>query len=275
MGCHFLASLEKENRDRVKQHYAGLLVVRGCGHFCNHDGRQWRLTPGAFVQHLPNQWHILHRDDPTLWCEASLSLDFKLYQAFVDLGVINPQEPVLTPVNWEELVPRFSDIQKRMQQMAEHELPGLLIDIQRLLWDIRLRHQRRSASDTKAKNLDWAADFLASNLHVCIDYEDVATQCALSYSHFRRLFRQRFGLPPAAFRRRAKLNTAKFFLQDPSLPVSEIARALGYPDIFAFSRQFQRYFRISPSEYRRLFLAGGSGEAVHEEQALRGDSSAE
>ena len=36
----------------------------------------------------------------------------------------------------------------------------------------------------------------------------------------------------------------------------EIAEAVGYPDIFQFSKQFKKSFGLSPSEYRKQSVRG-------------------
>ncbi|MEU7458336.1 helix-turn-helix domain-containing protein [Streptosporangium roseum] len=54
-----------------------------------------------------------------------------------------------------------------------------------------------------------------------------------------------------AFAVQARLERARFLLEETTLRVGEVARALGYTDVVLFTRQFSRYAGVSPSGYRR------------------------
>lgn len=51
-------------------------------------------------------------------------------------------------------------------------------------------------------------------------------------------------------------NMALEYLKDPALQISELSFLLGYSEISAFSRAFQRWHGISPTEWRRQHLGG-------------------
>ena len=49
----------------------------------------------------------------------------------------------------------------------------------------------------------------------------------------------------------AKLAKARILLQEyPEMPLSEIAKNLGFYDEFHFSKTFKKYYFVSPSQYR-------------------------
>lgn len=81
--------------------------------------------------------------------------------------------------------------------------------------------------------------------------EDVARQVGVSARELRTLFSHQLGL---TFRRvvvDARLDRAKVLLSETVMNVGQVARALGYPDQFLFSRQFRSRFGEPPSSYRR------------------------
>lgn len=53
---------------------------------------------------------------------------------------------------------------------------------------------------------------------------------------------------------------ATHYLQQASLPISELALLLGYSEISAFSRAFRRWFAVSPRQWRQLY--GNAGAAL-------------
>lgn len=73
----------------------------------------------------------------------------------------------------------------------------------------------------------------------------------ISRSHFDREFTAQIGQPPRQFLINCKIIEARRYLESSSLRVGEIAEALGYKDIYFFSRQFKQLVGLSPAKYRR------------------------
>ena len=84
--------------------------------------------------------------------------------------------------------------------------------------------------------------------------EEIALRAHLSESRFRRLFRQRTGLPPMEYLTRLRLSHAGELMAETSLSVAEIARAVGYEDPLYFSRLFRQKTGASPTEFRERRL---------------------
>lgn len=86
--------------------------------------------------------------------------------------------------------------------------------------------------------------------------EAVAQRCGLSYSSFRRRFRERVGLAPGTFRRRAQLEKAELLLGQTRLSIAEIAAQCGFYDGAHLSHRFQLCYGASPSAWRRSATDG-------------------
>jgi len=80
---------------------------------------------------------------------------------------------------------------------------------------------------------------------------DFARGIGISRSHFDREFAAQVGQPPRQFLINCKIIEARRYLESSSLRVGEIAEALGYKDIYFFSRQFKQLVGKSPANYRR------------------------
>jgi len=79
----------------------------------------------------------------------------------------------------------------------------------------------------------------------------LAKQLNWSRSHFDRVFKQQVGQAPKQFLLNCKMIEARRYLESSSLRIGEIANALGYRDIYFFSRQFKHFFGQAPLAYRR------------------------
>lgn len=84
--------------------------------------------------------------------------------------------------------------------------------------------------------------------------DDFARSLGISRSHFDRAFSKLVGTPPQKFLLNCKMIQARRLLESSSLRVGEIAEALGYKDIYFFSRQFKASCGSSPQNYRNSLI---------------------
>ncbi len=76
---------------------------------------------------------------------------------------------------------------------------------------------------------------------------EMSGRCALSRAQFTRRFTGQAGLPPARYVIQARIDRARYLLAETGMSVSQVATALGYPDVAYFSRQFKRSTGHPPS----------------------------
>jgi AraC-like DNA-binding protein len=98
-------------------------------------------------------------------------------------------------------------------------------------------------------------DFMNTNLHRRLSLSELAKLANLSVSHLSRLFRTETTLSPWEYLIRLRMVRARELLATTLLSVKEVMAAAGYDSKSHFSRHFRRAFGVSPSEYRRGFLA--------------------
>jgi len=79
----------------------------------------------------------------------------------------------------------------------------------------------------------------------------MASQAGYSPDHFSRLFKRILGISPQAHAIRVRIDRARQLLIESSLTISQIADALGYDDVFFFSRQFKARTGQTPGQYRQ------------------------
>ncbi len=83
------------------------------------------------------------------------------------------------------------------------------------------------------------------------DVAALAAQAGYSPDHFTRLFKRILGISPQAHVIRVRIDRARHLLVESSLTISQIADALGYEDVFFFSRQFKAKTGQTPGQYRQ------------------------
>ncbi|MEM0970742.1 MAG: AraC family transcriptional regulator, partial [Verrucomicrobiota bacterium] len=81
--------------------------------------------------------------------------------------------------------------------------------------------------------------------------DELAELAAMSRSHLCHRFRECFGSSISEYVIRKRMAAAQRMLYEVDLRPGEIAEAVGYPDIFQFSKQFKKTFGVSPTDYRK------------------------
>tara|TARA_B100000378_G_scaffold239321_1_gene207121 strand:+ start:1672 stop:2571 length:900 start_codon:yes stop_codon:yes gene_type:complete len=84
------------------------------------------------------------------------------------------------------------------------------------------------------------------------DLDTLADLCAMSRFHFSRAFRNTTGLPPSRWFSLHRVERARALLRETTLPVIEIAMAVGYESPGHFAQVFRRHTGLSPTAYRSV-----------------------
>jgi AraC-like DNA-binding protein len=84
-----------------------------------------------------------------------------------------------------------------------------------------------------------------------LDLAELARQCGLSPTHFRRVFRQATGRAPLDYLHHVRLNMAGALLQGTNRTVLDIALDAGWPSLSAFYRNFRSATGLSPRAWRK------------------------
>jgi AraC-like DNA-binding protein len=109
-----------------------------------------------------------------------------------------------------------------------------------------------------ARRLEWATDFMHSNLASDITLEDIAAAARLSRFHFLRLFTSAHGRTPTAFLRELRMRRALALLGSTTLGVSDIATRVGMSRITLW-RSLQSEKGAGARDLRRLEEASRAG----------------
>lgn len=80
--------------------------------------------------------------------------------------------------------------------------------------------------------------------------EEAAEAVGLAPAYFSRLFSQETGMSFRSFALQARLARARTLLEETNMPIGLIAQALGYEDVYLFSRQCKQHYGLSPLQVR-------------------------
>lgn len=93
-------------------------------------------------------------------------------------------------------------------------------------------------------------EFMHQNLHAQVALADLAAVAGLSPSHFSSQFRAGMGVSPYKYMRTLRIDRSKNMLKKPNLPISRIAKTVGFDNQQHFSTVFRSVMGVTPTAYR-------------------------
>ena len=114
------------------------------------------------------------------------------------------------------------------------------------------------AHDDVLVHLRAARDHADRNFTEPLELEHLAAIARLSKFHFQRLFTATYGLSPAAYVSRRRIERAQDLLRASNLTVTEVCHAVGFTSLGSFSSRFRQIVGETPSEFQARYAAAGA-----------------
>ena len=112
------------------------------------------------------------------------------------------------------------------------------------------RNSQFKESDT-ANKIGQAKVMIYDN-YMNISPEEIASRLCLSYSSFRKTFKEYTGFSPARFINEVRMSKAKELLTNTSMSIKEVAYHVGYNNHDYFFTAFRHMTGQTPAEYRKM-----------------------
>lgn len=128
-----------------------------------------------------------------------------------------------------------------------------------LMGDIEVRQLvLREAADWGSRDEERLVSMVKTHSLSPINLPDFAKLCAMSISSFKRRFQHIYGVPPAKWLTRVRLEHARSILLNGDLSVSDICRCSGFRDVSSFIRVFRRNYGDTPAALRKKHRESGT-----------------
>jgi AraC family transcriptional regulator len=112
----------------------------------------------------------------------------------------------------------------------------------------------RSAGGLSTRRLRLVLEYIEDALGQPIKLRELAALAGVSARHFERAFRQSTGSSPHAYVMERRLHRARdWLINQPGLPIEQIALQLGFSSASHFSSAFRREIGFTPTEFRKAW----------------------
>ena len=105
-------------------------------------------------------------------------------------------------------------------------------------------------ADPTTEKINTAVEILRNDTTSKISPEEVAERIGISYSLFRRIFKENMGTSPAQYQMDIRLRRAQELLTTTNYSIAKIGEILGFTDTAQFSTFFRKRQNTTPREYR-------------------------
>ena len=238
---------------RVLQEYQLLYITEGMGRlFCGALGRSKAipLKSGMMFLLFPGEWHTYYPDKSTGWKEYWIGFNGSFIDNLIEQGFFSKEHPVFKVNIHEEIVGlSTSAIKAAVDQESgfQQVLAGI---VDRLLSLAYYYDKNSQFKESDTANKIGQAKVMIYDNYISISPEEVAAKLCLSYSSFRKTFKEYTGFSPARFINEVRMSKAKELLTNTSMSIKEVAYNVGYNNHDYFFTAFRHLTGQTPAEYR-------------------------
>ena len=240
-------------KGRVLNEYQLLYITNGNGifNFGTLSKQSCFITEGKMFFLMPGVWHSYQPLPNSGWNEYWIGFKGSMIDRIVNEGFFINRPPVFT-IGLNE---RIVDLYHKAIEIANEEragyqqaLSGIVMHIIGLMY---YRDKTRDFQDEELiRKMEKAKVIMRESLYKSVSPEQIANELNISYSGFRRAFREFTGTSPLKYIIELKLNEAKRLLSNTAMTVKEIAYNLNFDNPDYFPVFFKKRTGLTPMEYR-------------------------
>jgi AraC-like DNA-binding protein len=238
----------------LKEEYQLIYITRGGGLFESESCRS-AVTEGSIILLQPGERHRYRPHTQSGWDETWVGFRGNMVDDIIRENHCMPGNAVFRVGFKETVVNLFNDINRYSREGRPGYQPVISGAVIYLLGLISAEGQG-SASGTRQTMVNRARAIFRDRVCDNISPEQVAEELRVSYSLFRKAFKQHTGVAPGQYLLGLKIELAKRLLADPGKLIKEIAYELNMDSPLYFGKLFKEKVGVTPAEYRRQLLTG-------------------
>lgn len=152
----------------------------------------------------------------------------------------------------EQYLDRMLEIRISSELWDEDELDYLMKLIVVLIYRLHLPGNKRPILNAdQMRKMHQVADYISRHSDRQIYYKEIIELTDFSPQYLSVLFHKYSGTSLREYMTRCRMEKAKSLLCETMLNVTQVAKTLGYSDIYVFSKIFKKYVRETPSYFQQ------------------------
>lgn len=241
-------------KGRTLHEYQLVYITKGKGTFSSESTPEQEVSKGQLLVLFPDEWHTYAPSTKTGWNEYYIGFEGEIANMLMRENFLTKEKQVLDIGINEELVSLFRralEIAEADRTASQQYLSGIAMHIIGCLLSIT-QNKLYEEMDNAAQKIESAKIIMQENISKEIDAEELSAKLGLSYSWFRKVFKEYTGYSPAKYFQELKLRKAKQMLIESPLTIKEICYELNYTSAEHFFTVFKKQTGYTPTEYRNI-----------------------
>jgi AraC-like DNA-binding protein len=201
---------------------------------------------------FPGEWHSYHPNPQTGWKSHWIGIKGKNMDDRVTAGFLTPEKPIYH-VGYsfvlEGLYQRALDEATKENAYSQQLMAGIVNHLIGMMYSLE-RNIELNKNHLHVDMINRARLRIRESLESDLTIQKIAEDLGVSYSNFRKLFKEYTGLSPATYQQDLRLLRAKELLSTTDLTIKEIAYRLNFESPDYFSAKFKAKMGCKPSEIR-------------------------
>lgn len=248
----------ESGQGRTLHEYQLLYITQGRGSFEDAQGVR-EIRKGTLIVLRPGRWHSYHPAPQVGWTEYFIGFEGDIFAGTIE-RLFGADETFFEIGINEQLVQlyhRALDATQENYPGGQQLLSGIIMH---MLGLINSTNRMNSlATDRLHQAIEQAKIIMQENISREIDLKQLSDQLNMSYSWFRKIFRDYTGCPPAKYALTMRLHRARHMLANTDESIKSIAYALGFKSPEHFYATFRKQTGETPNHYRKSALQNTPG----------------
>ena len=240
-------------RGRTLSEYQLLYIVEGEGEFHSKTVPNARLREGDFFLLFPGEWHSYHPLPTRGWKKYWIGFRGHNMDDRVRAGFLSPTKPIYH-VGFSDIIVRLYrnayDAALAEEAHSQQVMAGIVNLLIGLMYSLERNIELKSRNQVHVDMINKARLRIREQLESSLTIQQVAEELGVSYSNFRKLFKEHTGLSPATYQQDLRLQRAKELLTTTDMSIKEIAYRLNFESPDYFSSKFKIKTGRKPSDLR-------------------------
>lgn len=239
-------------KGRILNEYQLLYNPEGEGVFESAHCPKTKLKAGDMFLLFPGEWHSYHPNPRVGWKSHWIGFKGRNMDDRVKAGFLTPEKPIYHigySAIIEGLYRRAYDAAREEAAYSQQEMAGLVNHLIGKMYSLE-RNIELSRNQQQVDMIDKARWRIRESLESELTIQQIAEDLGVSYSNFRKLFKEYTGLSPATYQQELRLLRAKELLTTTDLSIKEVAYRLNFESPDYFSAKFKAKMGCKPSEVK-------------------------
>ena len=211
-----------------------------------------RIKAGDLFLLFPDEWHSYGPTERSKWKSYWIGFKGKNIDDRVKANFLSPEKPIYHLGYSAGIIELYEAALRTAFEeppYAQQILAGIVNHLIGMMY-AQERSIELNKNQSHVEMISKARLRIREELESELTIQHLAEDLGVSYSNFRKLFKQYTGLSPALYQQDLRLQRAKELLSTTKLSIKEIAYRLNFESPDYFSSKFRMKTGIKPSEFR-------------------------